>query len=794
MALADLHPPFSSPLATPVRRPLARPLALLVLALGAGLLAADLGLAVPRTWTLPGLLALGLGLGWGWWRDGRLLLFPLGCFFALGAAMYGQAREPLLPPGHLVQLPVGEEVTMSGYVARPGKMGPERLGLVVAVEAWRSPGGWQPVQGLVWVSAPPQEPPPVGTRLVLRGKLHPPRRLHNPGAFDWPRHLAADGIFRTLRVGQTDDVVWLAGGELPWRERLRGGIRRLLGQLPPELRAMYQAMLLGDQGGVTAAMREAFSRTGTSHLLVISGLHLGTMAALAYAIVFWLLRRFPWLLLRVNAVKVATLAAAGPVVGYAWMAGGSPATQRAEVMVLAYLLLMFLGRPREVWSALALAALVILTLNPLRLFSASFTLSFAAVAGILYLMPLGEGDSSGKGENASGFAIRLSAWWRGGKQALGVSLAASLATAPLAAWYFNVVSLGGILVNLLAVPLVLGLALPLGEAAVLSQALGWEEGARWLLWAGQWPLWLGWQAIRQAAHLPGAAFFCPTPTVLQMALYVALLLFLFARPRRPSTLGAAALTGGALGLTILVPCWSAPGSVEITVLDSPAGLSALIVTPEGRPVALSAGWPTYPGREERRTGILPPYVHRRQFCHLTGVAGLSLTPSNSPELLEVAREFRVDLWWLPRSGEAGEAGLALRNFLGDRRVMTKHPEDGGPPWRVGEVEMHLIPCRGAAALQVEYQGRRVAFVPPEIQKSWEKLDLRGPGSLEAVVAPQAPPPVWMARQRPRRLILYGTEKAGGEENASVPVTFFSRKGAVTLILAPAGVAASQWRP
>src|SRR4030042_4353540 len=150
---------------------------------------------------------------------------------------------------------------------------------------------------------------------------------------------------------------------------------------------MYLAMLLGDQGESPPEMRQAFTRTGTSHLLVINGMHLAAVAAVAYFLCFWGLRRFPRLLLRINAVKVSWVVAAIPVVAYAWMAGGSPSTQRAEIMVLAYLLLLFLGRPREVWSALALAALIILSLSPLRLYAISFQLSFAAVAGLVYFLP-----------------------------------------------------------------------------------------------------------------------------------------------------------------------------------------------------------------------------------------------------------------------------------------------------------------------------------------------------------------------------------------------------------------------
>ena len=245
-------------------------------------------------------------------------------------------------------------------------------------------------------------------------------------------------------------------------------------------------------------MRRNLSRTGTSHLLVINGLHLGAVAAVTYFLSFWLLRCFPRLLLRVNAVKIATLLAAIPVVFYAWVAGGSPSTQRAEVMVLTYLFLVFLGRPGEVWSALALAALIILSLAPLRLFATSFQLSFAAVAFLIYLVPrLVEWTNWPKLDHpipgaAAGLLFRIKEWFI-------VSVVATLATAPLVALYFQVVSLLGILVNLVAIPLVLLLALPLGEAAVISQAFSLTPVAQALLFVGKLPLWL---AIRRSSGGP----------------------------------------------------------------------------------------------------------------------------------------------------------------------------------------------------------------------------------------------------------------------------------------------------
>ena len=372
-----------------------------------------------------------------------------------------------------------------------------------------------------------------------------------------------------MRLSDPGRPIFLAENQdYPWAERLRGGIRKLLKDIDPAGRAIYLAMLLGDQGEITPAMRQNFSRTGTSHLLAINGLHLGAVAAVVYFLSFWLLRCFPRLLLRVNAVKIATLLSAIPVVFYAHVAGGSPSTQRAEVMVLAYLFLVFLGRPGEVWSALALGALIILSLSPLRLFSISFQLSFAAVAFLIYLLPRLASPPEEPGTDPyipgtpSSLFFRIKEWFEEAKSAhpilrtasrllfrikewFIVSVVATLATAPLVALYFQVVSLLGILVNLVAIPLVLLLALPLGEVAVIAQAFSLTPVAQALLFVGKIPLWLGYQVIQWASGVPGSAIITPTPTWLMIAVYYAILILVF-YPRRTF------LTWAGAGLAALV--------------------------------------------------------------------------------------------------------------------------------------------------------------------------------------------------------------------------------------------------
>ena len=127
-----------------------------------------------------------------------------------------------------------------------------------------------------------------------------------------------------------------------------------------------------------------------------------------------------------------------------------------------------------------------------------------------------------------------------------VSVVATLATAPLVAFYFQVVSLLGILVNLVAIPLVLLLALPLGEAAVISQALSLTPVAQALLFVGKLPLWLGYQVIQWGAEIPGSAITTPTPTWLMIAAYYAVLILVFYPRRTDLTWAGAGLAGAGI--------------------------------------------------------------------------------------------------------------------------------------------------------------------------------------------------------------------------------------------------------
>ena len=241
--------------------------------------------------------------------------------------------------------------------------------------------------------------------------------------------------------------------------------------LPEPQASVGQAMLLGRRGSLPSDVRDEFRDTGTSHLLAISGLHVGVLLALSLgAATQGLGRRSQYYLLAPLAL----------VWGYAFLSGLSPSVLRAAVMGSVYLAALGLGRPRSVLPALSLAAGGMAAVDPGVVREASFQLSFVAVAGIAALAPpmldglrwLLRTPLTGRGPG----------WWllQGAMLAAVVSLAATLATLPLVAFNFHQLPMLGIPATVLALPaipliLVMSLLTAVGGAiyAPLGEVVGW---------------------------------------------------------------------------------------------------------------------------------------------------------------------------------------------------------------------------------------------------------------------------------------------------------------------------------
>ena len=386
-------------------------------------------------------------------------------------------------------------------------------------------------------------------RLAVR--LKRPHGLVNPQAFDYEAWLLAQRIGATGTV-KSGELIAPASGTGAWRDRLR---QQLLATSAHGREGALAALVLGDDSGLSTADWQVLQNTGTVHLMVISGQHIGLLATLLYGLVAGLARlglwppHWPWL-------PCACVLAFGGALAYGLLAGFEVPVQRACMMVGLALLWRWRFRHLGVWLPLSVALLVVLLGEPLASLQPGFWLSFGAVMLLVLI-----------------FSGRLGAWswW---STLLRAQWAMAVGLLPLLLVLGLPVSASGPVANLVAVPVVsllvvplalLGtLLLPLPEIAfVLLGVAGWVLDLLFILLA-QLAVWL-------PAWLPSAL---PFWAWLLVACGALLLLLPAALPVR------------SLGALLLLPLLFSPqqrpeyGRAEVWVLDVGQGLSVLVRTQE----------------------------------------------------------------------------------------------------------------------------------------------------------------------------------------------------------------------
>ncbi|HXE40754.1 MAG TPA: DNA internalization-related competence protein ComEC/Rec2, partial [Azonexus sp.] len=536
---------------------------ILAFATGVLLLQMQPELPVAWLWAVAGGALLLPRLRWSGWLTRWLAI--LACC-ALGFAWAGWRAEIRLAD----QLPAaweGQDVEVVGVVAglaqdfsngtrfeffrettlTPAAVVPERLML-----SW--------YQGRRDGEAFERLPVRPGERWRFTVRLKRPHGNANPGVFDYEawlleRDIRATGYIRPNPPQRLDAMVWRPDYVI---ERLRHGVRaRYAALLPSENHpwaGILVALAVGDQKAIQGELWTTFNRTGTTHLMSISGLHVTMVAALFGWLVGFGWRRVPRLALALPAQKAGLLAACTAALFYALLAGFAVPAQRTLYMLLVAALAMLSGRIIAPSRTLLLGLLVVLLIDPWSVLAAGFWLSFGAVGALLYV-------GSAEVGRGQGWRERLRAWGV-------VQWAATLASLPILLLVFQQFSLVSPLANAVAIPVVSFIVTPL---ALLAAVLPWWPIAAlahtvmdWLMWfltwCAAWPVWQApapplWAAV--AAGL-GVAF-CLLPR---------------------------GMPGRMLGLFLIGPALFWPvarpseGEAWITVLDVGQGLASVVRTRE----------------------------------------------------------------------------------------------------------------------------------------------------------------------------------------------------------------------
>lgn len=293
-----------------------------------------------------------------------------------------------------------------------------------------------------------------GDVITFEGSLYHPKRQENPGGFDFSIFLSRQGI--SFGLYGSKNLTVQKGAEISFSNRLyqlqnklNGQIAVLMGETAP----LAQAMVLGERGELEDRIQEDFSSIGIAHILSISGLHMTIIAA----IVLTFLKKLP------IGPKWKWWIMAALLGGYCLLVGGGAAVMRAVILFLVFSGARSIGRAYDDMTALALSALIILLIEPSELLSPGFQLSFGAVAGMMLLSSTLERGWTAvktkvKGKKAAAGKI--------GKM-ICVSMAAQLGIFLPMAYWFHKVPVLGLFVNLVAIPYVSGVLIPVYFALLI---------------------------------------------------------------------------------------------------------------------------------------------------------------------------------------------------------------------------------------------------------------------------------------------------------------------------------------
>lgn len=357
-----------------------------------------------------------------------------------------------------------------------------------------------------------------GDRIAFASKIKAFTNFNNFGGFDYVRFMAFQNVWgNAYTSSQKMTILPLTAGGIntrltALRKKISAQINRAVSG---DSGAVLHALILGDCRGITPPLRNAFSRTGISHLLAISGLHVGIVASFSFFLFKWLLSRFNPLLHRAWTRKGAAVLSLFPVVAYGILAGMSPSTQRAVIMVCVFLLTFLVEREQDIINTICIAALIILMVHPPSLFSVAFQLSFMSVLSIIF----GVSRLSWLQEKPVGKARYLI------KTIITFMMVSGLAivgTSPLTLFYFNQISVAGILSNLIFVPLIGFIVVPVGLFSVLVFMPVLLPAAHGGLFVCGLILTTCIKWIYAIGALPFAAFRTISPSVLEMTCFYGL--------------------------------------------------------------------------------------------------------------------------------------------------------------------------------------------------------------------------------------------------------------------------------
>ena len=702
----------------------------------------------------------------------------------------------MTPAHHLLRQIPYERMNLTGHLSRPVERNDgetPRPRIYIDVERALIRGVEVPMTGVVrtTLASKLEKTPEVGDKLLIRrARLKPPERYKNPGGFDYREFLRLRGVHAVGYSGVKNVHLLEAKEKWGWRRLLFRFRERMSAHIhavyPGRAAGLIEAMTIGLREGLDLDLKDAFRRSGAAHLLAISGLHVGFIAAFFFFSLQGLLRRFPprCFPLRpfvITPSKLASLGVIPLVILFALLSGARISTVRATIMIVVYLLTRLMERPGSAIHSVLLAALLILLAEPDFIRDVGFQLSFVAVSAIILAA-----DRLPRPE--ARLRIWEKGWWFARAHQLAViQLVVTAAITPLTALHFHQAHPIGLIVNFLLIP-VASLLVPLSFVTSALAAVIPAAGAA-LLYPAAWLT----GALAQfmilvstySSEIPWASIVTPSPQAWLIAsVYALMALALRSRRARRRRLAWAGVCCLIFFLLLPSATTQASGPKRTTLLLPDAGrVDALFLRlPDGKGLAVDASGGKS-GGFNAWGNVLAPLMRRENELNWRTMLSLSRHPKEQlaanafatgiriENLLRI-NDFRASAPYRSRFSKQRHSPRAIWRMRGGGARVSLHS------WRKGamgfEVEnarsrwLLMLPSKYPAFNAKWFRGKRYDLVrlPENLLRKREVLDWLEARPPRAVVA--APQRVkWMkadlwreTRRRQRKLGVYRPWRGG----------------------------------
>jgi competence protein ComEC len=626
----------------------------------------------------------------------------------------------------------GEDIAVVGVVDELPQASARGVRFAFAVENVETAGAIVPARlSLAWYAqwqfgGTPDPVPALaaGERWRLTVRLKRPHGTVNPHGFDVEAWLLENGLRATGYVRKDERnlrVDRFAGRPADYVQRARAAVRQRIeaALAGAPYAGVIVALAIGEQRAIPEDQWRVFNRTGITHLISISGLHVTVFAAIAGAIAFGLARRSAGLTSRLPARKLAALAGVVAAALYVLLAGAQVPAQRTLLMLAVAALGLWLARPGTASLVWLWALVAVVAWDPWAALAPGFWLSFGAVGLLLY---------AGTGRLASPAASRRVRLLRALHGAARTQALVTIGLVPLTLALFQQVSLVSPLANALAIPVVSFAVVPLTLAGIVVPIDPLWQAAHAAFALLMVPLaWLG--------TAPGAVWAQHAPPAWTVVAAVAGVAWL-AAPR--------GVPGRALGWLWLLPLYVVrpepppPGAFELVVLDVGQGLAVAVRT--HRHTLLYDAGPRYHEDADAGGRIVAPYLRAAGIARLGGIVVSHQDTDHSGGVLSVLQTVPAD--WLASSLDAGhaiparraaDAATALRCVAGQRwewdgvRFAVLHP----PPahYAIADLRPNDLSC----VVRVEAAGGSVLLAGDIEARSEAELVRADPAALRSDV-------------------------------------------------------------